>query len=110
MKPGQPDFSLIAGSYGIKGIKIKNFKQLEQNLITYKDYPYPILFDFLVIENENCYPMVTPGTTNAAMTGITYKSDELEILQRYSLTDSNIDDFLSIKTEETKAAEKNQTL
>lgn len=110
MKPGQPDFSLIAGSYGIKGITIKNFNQLEQILITYKDYPSPILFDFLVIENENCYPMVTPGTTNAAMTGITYKSDELEILQRYSLTD---DDFLSIKTEETKAAEvaaKNQTL
>ena len=37
--------------------------------------------------------------------GITYKSDELEILQRYSVTDSNIDDFLSIKTEESKAAE-----
>ena len=49
--------------------------------------------------------MVRPGATNAAMSGITYKSDELEILQRYSVSDSNIDEFLSIKTEESKAAE-----
>jgi hypothetical protein len=39
------------------------------------------------------------------MTGITYRSDELEILQRYTETDSNLDEFISIKTEESKAAE-----
>ena len=61
--------------------------------------------EFVVVENENCYPMVSPGGTNAAMTGITYQSDELEILQRYTETDSNLDEFLSIKTEESKAAE-----
>jgi acetolactate synthase-1/2/3 large subunit len=105
MDQGQPNFVALANSYNIKAISIQNVSELEKNLVTFNDYPHPILFEFLVVENENCYPMVSPGATNAAMSGITYKSDELEILQRYSVTDSNIDDFLSIKTEESKAAE-----
>nr|YP_009497751.1 acetohydroxyacid synthetase large subunit [Acanthoceras zachariasii]AWT40464.1 acetohydroxyacid synthetase large subunit [Acanthoceras zachariasii] len=105
MKEGQPNFVELANSYGIKAIKATNLYDMENALKIYKDYPDPILFEFVVIENENCYPMVSPGGTNAAMTGITYRSDELEILQRYSETDSNLDEFISIKTEESKAAE-----
>jgi acetolactate synthase-1/2/3 large subunit len=109
MEQGQPDFVALASSYGIKGIKLTTGKELQKNLEEYKDYPKPILFDFLVIENENCYPMVSPGTTNAAMSGITYKSEELEILQRYSVSDSNLNEFLSIKTEESRAAEAGES-
>ena len=105
MDQGQPNFVALANSYNIKALSIQNVSELEEKLIAFNEYPHPILFEFLVVENENCYPMVSPGATNAAMSGITYKSDELDILQRYSVTDSNIDDFLSIKTEESKAAE-----
>ena len=105
MENGQPNFVALANSYGIKAVKVEKVQDLKNILQTHKECPEPILFEFVVIENENCYPMVTPGTTNVAMSGITYKSDELEILQKYSLTDSNIDEFLSIKTEETQAVE-----
>ena len=30
-------------------------------------YPFPILFDCLVVENENCYPMVDPAKSNSEM-------------------------------------------
>ena len=105
MENGQPNFVALANSYGIKAVKVEKVQDLKNILQTHKECPEPILFEFVVVENENCYPMVTPGTTNVAMSGITYKSDELEILQKYSLTDSNIDEFLSIKTEETQAVE-----
>jgi acetolactate synthase-1/2/3 large subunit len=105
MRKGQPNFIELANSYGIKAIKATNTTEMELAFKTYKDFPDPILFEFVVIENENCYPMVSPGGTNATMTGITYRSDELEILQRYTETDSNLDEFISIKTEESKAAE-----
>jgi len=106
MDKGQPHFVNLAKSYGIKGISVTSTLEMEKTLETYKNYSGAILFEFIVIENENCYPMVSPGGTNAAMSGITYKSDELEILQRYTETDSNLDEFLSIKTEESKAAEE----
>ena len=105
MDKGQPNFVALANSYGIKALSIQEISELEKNLLDYSEYPHPIVFEFLVVENENCYPMVSPGATNAAMSGITYKSDELEILQKYSVSDSNMDEFLSIKTEESKAAE-----
>ncbi len=105
MDKGQPTFVGLANSYGIKGISITNTFEMEKVIKAHETYAGPLLFEFVVVENENCYPMVSPGGTNAAMSGITYRSDELEILQRYTETDSNLDEFLSIKTEESKAAE-----
>lgn len=105
MDKGQPNFVQLANSYGIKGVSVSTTIEMEIALDKYSEYVGPVVFEFVVVENENCYPMVTPGGTNAAMTGITYRSDELEILQRYTETDSNLDEFLSIKTEESKAAE-----
>lgn len=105
MDKGQPNFVQLANSYGIKGVSVSTTIEMETALEKYREYVGPVVFEFVVVENENCYPMVSPGGTNAAMTGITYRSDELEILQRYTETDSNLDEFLSIKTEESKAAE-----
>ena len=73
---------------------------LENSLELALKHSGPALIEIVVTEDENCYPMVSPGGTNAAMSGITYRSDELEILQRYTETDSNLDEFLSIKTED----------
>jgi len=94
MSNGQPKFTTLSNSYGIKGINIENENQLNEALTKYKNYPFPILFDCLVVENENCYPMVSPGATNAAMTGIKYKHDELELLKRHSGKNDDIDTFL----------------
>ena len=105
MDKGQPSFVDLAKSYGIKSVRVQNISEMEEVIESNKKYPNALLIEFVVVENENCYPMVSPGGTNAAMTGITYQSDELEILQRYTETDSNLDDFLSIKTQESKAAD-----
>ena len=105
MDKGQPNFVELAKSYGIKALSVYNIAEMKKVIENNKKYPNALLIEFVVVENENCYPMVSPGGTNAAMTGITYQSDELEILQRYTETDSNLDEFLSIKTEESKAAE-----
>ena len=104
MDQGQPNFVALANSYGIKALSINSKSEMRLALKTYKSYSNAILFEFNVVENENCYPMISPGGTNAAMSGITYKSDELEILQRHTETDSNLDEFLSIKIEESKVA------
>jgi len=92
MAQGQPNFVELAASYGIKGINISNENELKNALTEYKNYRQPIIFDILVVENENCYPMVSPGKTNAAMSGIKYQKEEIELLERH--TDDNIEAFL----------------
>jgi acetolactate synthase-1/2/3 large subunit len=73
MENGQPNFTEIAESYGIKGIKIENPDKLEIELENSKNYVGPIVFEFAVVENENCYPMVAPGKSNSQMMGVTKK-------------------------------------
>jgi acetolactate synthase-1/2/3 large subunit len=34
------------------------------------EYDGPILVDFQVISDSNCYPMVAPGKSNAQMIGV----------------------------------------
>lgn len=75
MSEGRPNFVSVANSYGIKGLQIEDQKQLAEELFNYKDYNGPILFDFTVIDNENCYPMVAPGKSNAQMIGVDIPSD-----------------------------------
>ena len=104
MNEGQPNFVELANSYGIEAVSVRNVSEMEKVLENNRKYSNALLIEFIVVENENCYPMVNPGGTNAAMSGITYHSDELEILQRYTKTDSNLDEFISIKTEESKSS------
>ena len=95
MQQGQPNFVSLANSYGIKGIDIENNIELKQILKKYKTDSFPIVFDCHVVENENCYPMVSPGATNAAMSGITYKHAEIELLKKHSNKNDDIEAFLS---------------
>ena len=83
MNQGQPNFTVLANSYGIKGIYIQTELEFETQFYKYKNYPNPILFDCLVVENENCYPMVSPGRANVAMDGINYQQHEMNILKRH---------------------------
>nr|YP_010337316.1 acetohydroxyacid synthase large subunit [Pulvinaster venetus]UNJ16901.1 acetohydroxyacid synthase large subunit [Pulvinaster venetus] len=70
MEKGAPNFMILAESYGIKGITIDNSTHIDQNIQDILNYSGPVLVDVKVIEDENCYPMVAPGKSNAQMIGI----------------------------------------
>lgn len=70
MEKGAPNFVRIAESFGIKGIMVKTRKELVSSILTAMKYDGPILVDFHVIPDTNCYPMVAPGKSNSQMLGV----------------------------------------
>tara|TARA_B110000967_G_scaffold141305_1_gene144432 strand:- start:17518 stop:19278 length:1761 start_codon:yes stop_codon:yes gene_type:complete len=73
MEKGSPNFVKLAESYNIKAVSVFNEKELQEQLEISKTYLKPILIECIVVENENCYPMVTPGKSNSQMMGIQKK-------------------------------------
>ena len=70
MKDGMPDFVALANSYGVRGYNINEMDQLiDLNEILFHDKK-PLLINFDVREDENCYPMVAPGKSNSQMLGL----------------------------------------
>ena len=70
MREGMPDFIALANSYGIRGYYINEMDQLlelDQNIFMDDK---PVLINFDVREDENCYPMVAPGKSNSQMIGL----------------------------------------
>ena len=65
-----PDFPAVARAYGLDGFTITEFDQFKKIIQDYKTVNQTLLFDITVIENENCYPMVAPGRSNAQMLGL----------------------------------------
>jgi acetolactate synthase I/II/III large subunit len=70
MSFGAPNFQKLAESYGLKGITLSNRQDLHDSLKEFINYQGPVLLDCHVVEDENCYPMVVPGKSNAQMMGI----------------------------------------
>jgi len=70
MEKGAPNFIQLAESFGIKGVLIKNREDLDNSIKSILEYDGPILVDFQVISDANCYPMVAPGKSNAQMIGV----------------------------------------
>jgi acetolactate synthase-1/2/3 large subunit len=70
MEKGAPNFVRVAESFGIKGLLIKNRMELEKSIKTLLEYDGPIIGDFHVIPDTNCYPMVAPGKSNSQMLGV----------------------------------------
>jgi acetolactate synthase I/II/III large subunit len=70
MGNGMPSFAEVAKAYGIKGFRIETTKELKELLKKVESNNEPIVIDVNVIENENCYPMVAPGRSNAQMLGL----------------------------------------
>ena len=60
MDQGQPNFVALANSYNIKAVSINTVSELEEKLATFNEYPHPILFEFLVVENENGFGSKSP--------------------------------------------------
>jgi acetolactate synthase I/II/III large subunit len=70
MEKGAPNFVQLAETFGIKGILIKNRQELASMLSFIMEYDGPLIVDFQVIPDTNCYPMVAPGKSNAQMIGV----------------------------------------
>lgn len=79
MSKGTPDFTKLAQAFGIRGQVITSNADIDTLLPTLLSSPEPILIDFQVTENENCYPMVAPGKSNSQMLGIEKSPMDLKI-------------------------------
>ncbi len=69
MSCGEPDFVKLAESFGVKGFLISERKQLLNEFKSALDFDGPALINVRVRRDENCYPMVPPGKSNAQMVG-----------------------------------------
>ncbi len=70
MKPSTPDFVKLAEAYGIKGMIVTSRDELSGAIAEMLAHDGPVLMDVQVKKDENCYPMVAPGKSNAQMVGL----------------------------------------
>ncbi|AFZ32293.1 acetolactate synthase, large subunit [Gloeocapsa sp. PCC 7428] len=76
MEPAMPDFELLAKAYGIKGMVIRSRDELQDAIAEMLAHDGPVLVDAHVTRDENCYPMVAPGKSNAQMIGLPERPKE----------------------------------
>lgn len=74
MQPSMPDFELLAKAYGVKGMSIGTREQLPDAIAEMLAHNGPVLVNAKVTRDENCYPMVAPGKSNAQMLGLPERS------------------------------------
>jgi acetolactate synthase-1/2/3 large subunit len=70
MEVGMPDFVMLAKAFGIKGMSIRDRSELKDAIAEMLAHNGPVLLEAQVKRNENCYPMVAPGKSNAQMIGL----------------------------------------
>ena len=70
MTGGMPNFEELAEAFGVRGVKITERSRLREQLAEALAHPGPAFIDVTVRRNENCYPMVPPGASNAQMVGL----------------------------------------
>ncbi|GAE91842.1 acetolactate synthase large subunit [Gracilibacillus boraciitolerans JCM 21714] len=66
----QPDFVKLAEAYNIKGMQIKTQDDFIKALPDIFDYEGPVLVDARVLQQENVYPMIAPGSGINEMIGV----------------------------------------
>ena len=81
MQAGMPDFELLARSFGVKGMVIEDRSQLADSIAEMLAHNGPVLVDAKVKKDENCYPMVAPGKSNAQMIGLPEKPHKQELTE-----------------------------
>jgi acetolactate synthase-1/2/3 large subunit len=59
-----PDFVKLAESFGIKGIRCDNPKELDQKISEMINHKGAVLFDCLVEKSENVFPMIPAGAAH----------------------------------------------
>lgn len=58
-----PDFVKLAEAYGMLGLRVKDRAGVIPAIKEAMEYPGPVLVDFQVVEDDNVYPMIAPGTS-----------------------------------------------
>lgn len=69
MEQGAPKLKTLAQAYNIKAVEVTQSDEVDQAIKEIMDYEGPVLADFQVLEEQNCYPMVAPGKSNSEMIG-----------------------------------------
>src|SRR5690606_32417814 len=64
-----PDFVAIAQGYGIKAMRITEPGRVRAALEEARAHDGPVVMDFRVAREENCFPMVPAGGSNSDMMG-----------------------------------------
>jgi acetolactate synthase-1/2/3 large subunit len=70
MEVGMPDFKLLAKAFGVKGMVVNHPDELPGAIAEMLAHDGPVVLDVRVKRDENCYPMVIPGKSNAHMMGL----------------------------------------
>ncbi len=70
MESGMPDINLLCAAYGIKGMTLSKPSELKTAIAEMLAHDGPVVMDIRVTQDENCYPMVAPGKSNAQMLGL----------------------------------------
>ncbi|MBP5974580.1 biosynthetic-type acetolactate synthase large subunit [Brasilonema sp. CT11] len=70
MEVGMPDIEFLGKAYGIKGMVIKNREELKDAIAEMLAHDGPVIVNVHVTRDENCYPMIAPGKSNAQMIGL----------------------------------------
>eukprot|EP01041_Mallomonas_annulata_P000062 gene62-67_t len=70
MKNGMPKFADVAKAYNLLGENADSLEELKIIVKNAKNTNKALVIDVNVIENENCYPMVSPGKSNSQMIGL----------------------------------------
>ncbi len=59
----QPDFVKLAEAYGMKALRVTDKAGVDAGIREAMAHDGPVLVEFVVDENENCFPMVPPGAS-----------------------------------------------
>jgi acetolactate synthase-1/2/3 large subunit len=78
MQTGMPDIELLAKAYGMKGISVRDYSQLESAIAEMLAHDGPVVMEVHVKKDENCYPMVAPGKSNSQMVGLPERKNSHE--------------------------------
>jgi acetolactate synthase-1/2/3 large subunit len=58
-----PDFVKLAEAFGILGLRAQRKEEVAEVIARAMEHPGPVVIDFQVKYDENCYPMVPPGAS-----------------------------------------------
>ncbi|GBF79227.1 biosynthetic-type acetolactate synthase large subunit [Aphanothece sacrum] len=83
MQPGMPNFELLAQAFGVKGMIVRERAELSGAIAEMLAHDGPVLMDVHVTKDENCYPMVAPGKSNAQMIGLPERQGTGETTELY---------------------------
>lgn len=70
MQQGMPNINLLCQAYGILGITVRQRDDLAPAIAEMLAHKGPVVMDVAIKKDENCYPMVAPGKSNAQMLGL----------------------------------------